>query len=63
MNVCIVASGDFFSDYGGGQVYVRNIVDELARHSGISTTVISFNTNQQPSIKNHNGSQVHIVNN
>ena len=63
MNVCIVASGDFFSDYGGGQVYVRNIVDELAHHSGISTTVISFNANQQPSIKDYNGIQVHIVNN
>lgn len=63
MNVCIVASGDFFSDYGGGQVYVRNIVNELARHSEISTTVISFNANQQPSIKAYNGIQVHIVNN
>ncbi len=63
MNVCIVASGDFFSDYGGGQVYVRNIVDELARHSEISTTVISFNANQQPFIKDFNGIQVHIVNN
>ncbi|MDY5969694.1 MAG: glycosyltransferase family 4 protein [Bacteroidales bacterium] len=29
--VCIVASGDFFSTYGGGQVYVRSIVDELAK--------------------------------
>ena len=63
MNVCIVASGDFFSDYGGGQVYVRNIVDELARHSEISITVISFNAHQQPSIKDYNGIQVHIVNN
>ena len=63
MRLVIVASGDFFSNYGGGQVYVRNIVDELARHSEISTTVISFNTNQQPSIKKYNGIQVHIVNN
>ena len=62
MNVCIVASGDFFSDYGGGQVYVRNIVDELARHSEISTSVISFNTKQQPSIKDYNGIQVYLVN-
>ncbi len=63
MKVCIVASGDFFSDYGGGQVYVRNIVDELSRHSEITTTVISFNNNQQPSTKDYNGIQVHIVNN
>lgn len=63
MRLCIVASGDFFSDYGGGQVYVRNIVDELARHSEVLTTVISFNANQQPFIKDFNGIQVHIVNN
>jgi glycosyltransferase involved in cell wall biosynthesis len=62
MNVCIVASGDFFSDYGGGQVYVRNIVDELAHHSEIATTVISFNANLQPSIKDYNDIQVHVVN-
>ncbi|MCF8383434.1 MAG: glycosyltransferase [Chlorobium sp.] len=29
MRLLIVASGDFFSDYGGGQVYVRQLVDEL----------------------------------
>lgn len=63
MNVCIVASGDFFSDYGGGQVYVRNIVDEFARHSKISTTVISFNSKQQPTAKDYNGIQVYVVNN
>ena len=63
MNVCIVASGDFFSDYGGGQVYVRNIVNELAHHSEISTTIISFNTAQQPSTKDYNGIQIHVVNN
>lgn len=62
MKLVVVASGDFFSDYGGGQVYVRNIVDELACHSEISTTVISFNAKQQPCIKDHNGIQVHIVN-
>ncbi len=63
MRVAVVASGDFFSHYGGGQVYVRNIVDELTRHSEIATTVISFNANQQPSIKDYNGIHVHIVNN
>lgn len=62
MNVCIVASGDFFSDYGGGQVYVRNIVDELARHSDVSTTVISFNKSIQPSVKDYRGISVYQVN-
>lgn len=29
MKVLIIASGDFYSTYGGGQVYVKNIVDEF----------------------------------
>lgn len=41
MIVLEVASGDFFSTYGGGQVYVKNIVDEMIRQ-GYSLTVISF---------------------
>lgn len=36
-----IASGDFFSTYGGGQVYVKNIVDEMIRQ-GYSVQVISF---------------------
>lgn len=62
MNICIVASGDFFSDYGGGQVYVRNIVDEFILHKDISTTVISFNKTTQPSIRNYNSISVYQVN-
>lgn len=41
MFILQVASGDFFSTYGGGQVYVKNIVDEMIRQ-GRSLTVISF---------------------
>ena len=41
MLILQVASGDFFSTYGGGQVYVKNIVDEMTRQ-GYSLTVISF---------------------
>lgn len=29
IKILIVANGDFFSTYGGGQVYVKNIVDEM----------------------------------
>lgn len=29
MRILQIASGDFFSNYGGGQVYVKNIVDTL----------------------------------
>ena len=27
LKLCIVSTGDYFSNYGGGEVYVRNIVD------------------------------------
>ena len=41
LRIVEVASGDFFSTYGGGQAYVKNIVDELSRqHKNIS--IISF---------------------
>lgn len=42
IRVLHIASGDFFSTYGGGQVYVKNIVDEMIRHHmdvGILSTV------------------------
>lgn len=41
MLVLQVASGDFFSTYGGGQVYVKNIVDEFIRQR-YSVSVLSF---------------------
>lgn len=45
MKLTIVASGDFFSNYGGGQVYVRNLVDELIRQKErleLILSIISF---------------------
>lgn len=36
-----IASGDFFSTYGGGQVYVKNIVDEMIRLA-LDVVVLSF---------------------
>lgn len=36
-----IATGDFFSTYGGGQVYVKNIVDEMIRQ-GLDVEVLSF---------------------
>lgn len=62
MKLAVVASGDFFSDYGGGQVYVRNIVDELANHPEITTAVISFNRCKQPSVRDYKGITVYQIN-
>ena len=41
MKILQIASGDFFSTYGGGQVYVKNIVDEMI-HQHKDLVVISF---------------------
>ena len=45
MHVLQIASGDFFSDYGGGQVYVRNLVDEMANREKVQVSVLSFVNN------------------
>ena len=42
MKILQVASGDFFSTYGGGQVYVKNIVKELSSRDHLQISVISF---------------------
>lgn len=42
MHILQIASGDFFSTYGGGQIYVHNIVDEMVRQGNNILTIISF---------------------
>ena len=74
MKLTIVASGDFFSDYGGGQVYVRNLVDELVRRrlagentsiaddcNTIETTVISFVKGTNPPTRDYKGINIYQV--
>lgn len=41
MKILQVASGDFFSTYGGGQVYVKNIADRMI-DMGLDISIISF---------------------
>ena len=41
MKILQIANGDFFSTYGGGQVYVKNLVDEMIRQ-GLVVSVLSF---------------------
>lgn len=41
MRILHIASGDFFSTYGGGQVYVKNVVDEMIRQ-GEDVAVVSM---------------------
>lgn len=39
--ICLIASGDYFSSYGGGQVYVRNLVNGL-REQHYACCVVSI---------------------
>lgn len=41
MKILQVASGDFFSTYGGGQVYVKNIADQMI-NMDLDISIISF---------------------
>jgi len=41
MKLLQIANGDFFSTYGGGQVYVKNLVDEMIRQQ-LAVSVFSF---------------------
>lgn len=54
MNILQISSGDFFSTYGGGQIYVKNIVDEFI-HQQVDLSVISFVGNNKLGQKNYNG--------
>lgn len=61
MKLCLVSSGDFFSDYGGGQVYVRHIVDEFIKRKGITIIVVSFCKGQISKTRQYNGIDVFFV--
>lgn len=55
MRILHIASGDFFSTYGGGQVYVKNVVDEMIRQ-GIDVFVVSMSGNHDSVVqKDYNG--------
>jgi len=50
MHILQIASGNFFSTYGGGQVYVRNIIDEMNKQQCL-LTIFSFLNNSIVSIR------------
>ena len=57
MRIMIVSSGDFHSDYGGGQVYVKQLVDALV-DQGI-LPIIATSGDQSTSVKRYRGCLVH----
>lgn len=65
MKLCIIASGDYFSSYGGGQIYVKNLVAGM-QSRGHDLNVISILTSQAdtvPSIErlDNNGVAVYQI--
>lgn len=46
MTILLISSSNFFSTYGGGQVYVKNIADEMIRQ-GMDITIISPDRNSR----------------
>lgn len=62
MKLTIVSTSDFFSDYGGGEVYVRSIVDELINRRlelGLELSVISYGQGEP---EEYNGIQLFKAN-
>ena len=61
MHILIISSGDFFSTYGGGQVYVKNLVDEMIRQ-GRHVTLMSYVSGKKGILrKNYNGIDLYEV--
>jgi glycosyltransferase involved in cell wall biosynthesis len=60
MKLLIIASDDFFSSYGGGQIYVKNLVDEFIRQ-GIYPSIAT--PNKQKKVKSeYKGCQLYFFN-
>ncbi|MFI3267760.1 MAG: glycosyltransferase family 4 protein [Rikenellaceae bacterium] len=63
MKILQICSGDLFSTYGGGQVYVKNIVDEFICQR-IDVIVMSFVSNEcDVQCKNYKGIDLYEVSN
>ncbi len=59
MKLVIVSAGNFFSDYGGGQVYVKNLVDALVDR-GVLPIIATTGDPSSP-VGHYRGCAVHTV--
>lgn len=61
MRILHIASGDFFSTYGGGQVYVKNVVDEMLRQH-LDIVIVSMTGNHRGVLcKNYNNAPLYEI--
>lgn len=64
MHLCLVSSGNFFSSYGGGQVYVKNLADELIRQNQVRLSIVSCHSgfNLEPHKRDYKGVPIWEIN-
>lgn len=55
MHILHIASDDFFSTYGGGQIYVKNIVDEFIKQVSVKVSVLSFTEAESVQERDYHG--------
>lgn len=55
MRVLLISSGDYTSTYGGGQVYVKNLAEELVKCNCVVAVVSVIPSICEPRIKKYNG--------
>lgn len=55
MKILHIASGNFFSTYGGGQVYVKNVVDCMIEQGEDVSIISSVDGTQRPTEKKYRG--------
>ena len=51
--ICLIASGDYFSNYGGGQVYVRHLARRLMAHDDVCVISIAAGNRKQRTPQQH----------
>lgn len=59
MHILHIASGNFFSTYGGGQVYVQNVCAEMATLPDTKVSVLSFVESPVKDVRHHNDCDIY----
>lgn len=59
MHILHIASGNFFSTYGGGQVYVQNVCAEMATLSDVKVSVLSFVESPSKEVRHYNDCDIY----
>lgn len=63
MKLCIVSTNDFFSNYGGGEIFVRNVVDGLIRQRArINLDFFVLTLNSEKKTVDYKGVSIYSIN-